>query len=70
MYILDIDNVGRNEDGFHGSGWYWFDPHFRMMGPYNSEYLACEAYAWKVHEMITQQTKAQLQQSEPRIKLL
>lgn len=51
MYIMEITDVAGKEDWFPEPGWYFTDELFQFQGPFVTELLAVEAYAWHVNEI-------------------
>jgi len=51
MYIMEITNTSGEEAWYEHAGWYFTDELFQFQGPYDTELLAVEAYAWHVNDI-------------------
>ncbi len=49
MYIFEISNIAGEEVWYSEPGWYFTNEQFTFVGPFKTESLAIEAYAWHVN---------------------
>lgn len=67
MYIIDITNIAGEEIWYEGAGWYFTNEAFTFVGPFESEFLAIEAYAWHMNELFDRIMDYDKQMSAPKI---
>jgi hypothetical protein len=67
MYIMHITSVAGEEEWFTEHGWYFTDELFRFQGPFESEFLAVEAYAWHVNAVFDRIIKMREAMSSPNL---
>lgn len=51
MHIVHISSIAGEEEWYTGHGWYFTNEVFQFQGPFESEFLAVEAYAWHINAM-------------------